>query len=127
MTAMGALKEEIAKIGYSAIEYDYTFPDVFTTSGIGRKAALAAFTHTPPSYRNAALAVVQADGRNAVDIAAQYRALGAPLLFVIDEANVTVWQVKFKGSARPLAAARLDELQRKHMFAINSCRCPRPR
>ena len=111
MTAVRALQEEIIKIGYSAVEREYVFPDVFTSAGTNRVAALAAFTYTPPSYRSAALAVVQANGRKPVDIAREYRALGAPLLFVVDGTDVTAWQVKFKGEARALASAHLNELQ----------------
>lgn len=111
MTAVRRLREEIAKIGYSAIENDYVFSDVFSPSAVDRRAALAAFTRTPPSYRNAALAVVEAKGRQATDLATEYRALGAPLLFVIEGEDITVWQVKSEGDARPLAQARLHELQ----------------
>jgi type I restriction-modification system DNA methylase subunit len=93
MTAVYALREEIAKIGYSTIESDYAFSDVFAPSGADRIVPLAAFTHTPPSYRNAALAVVEAKGRDASDVVTDYRALGAPLLFVIEDQQVTVWQV----------------------------------
>jgi hypothetical protein len=55
MTVVSIFKEEIAKIGYLAIESDYVFSDVFAPSGADRIVPLAAFTHTPPSYRNAAL------------------------------------------------------------------------
>lgn len=111
MTALARLREEIVKIGYSAIENDYVFSDVFTATGTNRKAALAAFTNTPPSYRNAALAVVEAEGRKASDIATEYRALGAPLLFVIEGTEVAAWQVKAEGGARAVAHAQLDQLQ----------------
>jgi hypothetical protein len=93
MTALGMLGEQIAKIGYSTIEINYVFSDVFQASGVDRRVPLAAFTHAPPSYRNAALAVVEADGRDAIDVAIEYRALGAPLLFVVEGQRVTVWRV----------------------------------
>ena len=46
MTAVRALNEQIAKIGYSAIVKDYVFSDVFAANPMNRKAPLAAFTHT---------------------------------------------------------------------------------
>src|SRR5262249_31160084 len=68
---------------------------------------LAAFTHSPPSYRNAALAVVEV--KPGPDFAEDYRALGAPLLLMIQGDEVTVWQVHWEGRPtvlhrRPLAS-----------------------
>ena len=117
MTAVLTLKEEIAKIGYSAIESDYVFSDVFAPSGADRVVPLAAFTHTPPSYRNAALAVVEAKGRSAEDVVTDYRALGAPLLFVIEDQQVTVWEVHPKERPTIHRQATLDQLGA--LFAAN--------
>ena len=55
-----AIRDCIVKLGYSAIEKDFVFSDVFTPSGADRTVPVVAFTNTPPSYRNAALAVVEA-------------------------------------------------------------------
>src|SRR5712691_6891369 len=111
MTAVSALKEEIAKIGYSAIESDYVFSDVFAPSGANRVAPLAAFTQTPPSYRNAALAVVEAKGRTPIELTTSYRALCAPLLFVIDGDAVVVWRVAAEGAPSEIARTSLDQLR----------------
>jgi hypothetical protein len=79
--AVGLLREELAGIGYSAIESDYVFSDVFARSWLDRKVPLSAFTHTPPSYRNAALAV-----------------------------TIPAWEVRGEGRPRIIAEARPDEL-----------------
>ena len=55
MTAVRALQEEFANIGYLAITRDYVFSDVLSASTPNRRVPVAAFTHTPYSYRNAAL------------------------------------------------------------------------
>ena len=110
MNALHVLREQIAKIGYLAIERDYVFSDVFAASGIDRVAPIAAFTHTPPSYRNAALAVVEAEGRTPTELTANYRALGAPLLFVVSGETVGVWKVTADGMPRQIAQSNLDEL-----------------
>jgi hypothetical protein len=110
MISTPRLREEIAKIGYSAIVSDYVFSDVFAPSGASRKVTLAAFTHAPPSYRNAALAVVHADQRQPMEVVSDYRALGAPLLFVIEGNDVTVWQVRTQPGPLPLARATQDDL-----------------
>jgi hypothetical protein len=110
MTPVNAFKEEIAKIGYSTIENDYVFSDVFSSSGFDRVVPLAAFTQTPPSYRNAALAAVEAEGRTPTELATSYRALGAPLLFVIDGDAVVVWRVTAEGAPSEIARTSLDQL-----------------
>jgi N-6 DNA Methylase len=110
MTFLHALRNEIEQIGYSTIESDYIFSDVFEASGVDRKVPLAAFTHAPPSYRNAALAVVEAKGRDATDIAIEYRALGAPLLFVVEDQRVTVWKVHPRSRPTVHRQVTLDQI-----------------
>lgn len=113
MTTLGALRREVAKAGYAeeAIIGDYVFSDVLAPKPIDRQVALAAFTQTPPSYRNAALAaVVVTEHRPAAEIIAEHRALGAPLLFVIQGDDVTVWQVRSEGSSRSVARVQVDDL-----------------
>jgi N-6 DNA Methylase len=117
MNALRILREQIAKIGYAAIEKDYVFPDVFVASGENRTAQLAAFTHTPPSYRNAAIAVVTSERRQPIDIVTEFRALGAPLLFVIEDTDVTVWEVRSEKSVLPIARVRQDQIA--NLFASN--------
>jgi hypothetical protein len=110
VTTASILQLEIAKIGYSAIVEDYVFSDVFAKTPTDRKASIAAFTHTPPSYRNAAFAVAHQDHRSAAEIVSDYRALGAPLVFVIEGSNVAVWQTGLGQSLREVARASVEEL-----------------
>lgn len=111
MTALRELQRQIAKIGYFAIERNYVFSDVFSAMNPNRVASIAAFTNTPTSYRNAALAVVEADGRSVAELTHDFRALGAPLLFVVTGDTVVVWQVTASGSQHEVAHASLDQLQ----------------
>jgi len=110
MTVVHALQEQIAKIGYSAIVPNYVFSDVFASTPTSREAQVVAFTHTPPSYRNAALAVVEARRREPLEIVSEYRALGAPLLFVVEGDSVTVWQVRSGLGPRAITQSHRDEL-----------------
>jgi hypothetical protein len=110
MMSSTRLRQEIEKIGYSAIIEDYVFSDVFAASPVNRTVPVAAFTHTPPSYRNAALAVVHAETGQPAETVSDYRALGAPVLFVIKGDNVTVWQVRPEKGALQLGSASQDEL-----------------
>jgi type I restriction-modification system DNA methylase subunit len=110
VTALQIIRTEIEQIGYSTIKRDYVFSDVFEASGVDRKASIAAFTQSPPSYRNAALGVVEANGRDAADVANEFRALGAPLLFVIDGQHVTVWQIHPQSRPTKRQQVPLDQL-----------------
>jgi len=110
MNAIRVLQKQISKIGYATIERNYAFSDVFIASGASRVAELAAFTHTPPSYRNAAIAVVEAEGRTAAELTTSYRALGAPLLFAVSGDAVGVWQVTADGAPREIARANLNQI-----------------
>ena len=97
------LREAIRKIGYTAIVEDYAFSDVFSSdSNVTRTVSLAAFTHTPETYRSAAMAVV-AEGERGADVAVrEHSALGAPLFFVVGQNQVSVWQAYGNGPPRRL-------------------------
>jgi hypothetical protein len=110
MNSVQHIRAEIENIGYSAIEEDYVFADVFAPSRRDRMVQLAAFTHKPPSYRNAAFAVIKRTQDAAVEIRDDYRALGAPLLFVIRGQEVTVWQMHSEGRPTVYRETSLDQV-----------------
>jgi N-6 DNA Methylase len=117
MTAARILQEQIAKIGYSAIVKDYTFSDVFSDSNATRTVSLAAFTHTPETYRSAAMAVVAEREHGAEQAVRQHSALGAPLFFVIEQNQVSVWQAYGNGPPRLLHRVELSAVA--HLFESN--------
>ena len=90
---VAAVTKELSRIGYAAdaLLPDYSFADVLSPDGETRQVALAAFTQTPPSYRTAAFAVVEADsgGSDLIGL----RALGAPMIFAIAGEVVELWQI----------------------------------
>jgi len=104
----------MAKVGYhaDAIVADYVFSDILSVGADSRSVALAAFSHTPPSYRSAAIAAEEARGRDAAAIVGEYRSLGAPLLFVIDDAAsaVTAWQVRAEGAPSLILRSHVADL-----------------
>jgi hypothetical protein len=114
LTGLRVLRDEIAKAGYhaDAIVADYVFSDILSAGADSRSVALAAFSHTPPSYRSAAIAAEEARGRDAAAIVGEYRSLGAPLLFVIDDAAlaVTAWQVRAEGSPSLILRSHVADL-----------------
>jgi hypothetical protein len=96
LNAVQTIERELTRIGYSpkAVIRDYRFADFIVEDAVERRVALAAFTQTPTSYRNAAAGVVNAEGRSIVQINRECLSLGAPLLFVVEGDSVTAWQVR---------------------------------
>lgn len=96
MIAIDRFETAARAIGYraEALIRDYPFADVLEDGAPTRVAAVVGFTSTPPSYRSAAFAAVSGEGRRPSDLARELRALGAPLLFVVDGDRVGVWQVR---------------------------------
>jgi hypothetical protein len=112
MTALGAIRRAMTKAGYreEAIVSNYGFSDVLGATPTTRCVDLVAFSHTPASYRSAAMAAEETRGRDPAVIVAGYRALGAPLFFSIENDTVTAWQVRIQGPPRLIARSHVDEL-----------------
>lgn len=111
MQHLSAFRRAFGNLGYgaSAIFEKYVFSDVLATRPQDRSVGLAAFTQTPPSYRNAAMAVVSDETASAESIA-PYRALGAPLIFSVSGDQVTGWQIRSDAPPRAVVQAPLSEL-----------------
>lgn len=119
MNALDLIAKAARDTGYrsEAVVTDYSFADVLAEKNPTRTVQLAAFTRTPPSYRSAALAVVQGGSRNSLDLVKEHRALGAPLLFVINQDSVTVWEVRSKVPPRAIETVELggiEDLFKRH-------------
>jgi hypothetical protein len=112
VTAVDIIATACQAIGYrrEAIVRNYPFADVLDPAAETRTAAIAAFTQTPPSYRTAAFAAVPAEGREGVDLVQAFRALCAPLLFVVEGNDITVWQVRSTRPPRVLERLNVSEL-----------------
>lgn len=93
-----------------AVLSDYTFADVLAPESTTRTVPLAAFAQTPPSYRSSALAVVKAEPENLPDVVRAHRALCAPVLFVIEGEQVSVWQVRGDQPATMLKRTRIEQV-----------------
>ena len=107
MNAVDIIAKAAQSTGYrdEAIVRDYAFADVLDPADTTRTVSLAAFTQTPPSYRSAALAAVSAGDGDTLELVKAHRALGAPLLFVIEGDQVSLWQVR--GDTPPRVLERL--------------------
>lgn len=109
MNALLTIERGLLSLGYraDAIIHDYSFADVLSAGGDQRRVDLVAFTQVPESYRTAAFGVIMGGDEASV---ANRRALGAPILFSIGEADVGVWRVGAKGAPRLLERVGIDAL-----------------
>lgn len=96
MNAIDVIAEAARSTGYrdEAIVRDYAFADVLDPANTTREVVLAAFTQPPPSYRTAAIAAIPAPEGATPELIRAHRALGAPLLFVIETGQLSLWQVR---------------------------------
>ena len=112
--ALEVLAREAQRLGYraDAILRDYAFSDVVAADPIStRRAPLAVFSQTPPSYRSAAFGAARSEAAGAEATVRAYRSLGAPLFFVIEESDVSIWQVYAGGPPRQLDRVPFDAIQ----------------
>jgi len=86
---------EIGAIGYQPeyLAHDYSFKDWFVQGTPERRVPLAAFGRRPFSYDSACLAVVVSDGKSGRDLVMDFRALGAPIAFEVQEDVLAVWRI----------------------------------
>lgn len=112
MNVLQYIASATKRLGYraDAIQYDYGFPDLAAGPRVVKRAAMAVFTQTPASYRSAAFGVAHAGADEPGEVVNEHRALGAPLFFVIEQNNVSVWQVFGTGPARMLERTDLGGL-----------------
>lgn len=114
MNLLDIIEREFIGIGYreDAIRRDYAFSNVWGEHGATCSVAFVAFTQTPPSYRSAAFAVVEASHEKAADAIMERRALGAPIFLVIEPEQVTAWQVHADRPPRQIANFAPDSISK---------------
>ena len=90
----------LGRLGYTAdlLKEDYSYEDWFS-SRLGstpelRTVDAAAFGRSPLSYDSACFAVALANESSETNGVNLYRALGAPLAFVVHPARVSLWKVQ---------------------------------
>jgi hypothetical protein len=120
LNAVRALTKQLQGLGYpkETLFAKYTFADVLSATGETQEVALAAFTQTPASYRTAAFAIVENTSPGDQTDLTKYRALGAPVIFVVSGSVVEVWQVRAEGASLQSKASATEELPA--LFARNA-------
>ena len=110
VSALHAFEWELQELGYKSevLIRDYDFVDVLSSGDENRQVDLAAFTHVPESYRSAAFGVITGESNETAIV--ERRALGAPILFAIDDSQVGVWRVGAFGAPTLLERVSVKDL-----------------
>lgn len=95
MSLIDIIERESVKLGYrgETLRRDYAFSNVWGKGDTTCTVPFAAFTQTPPSYRSAAFAVIEAAPDVAAEVIRGYRALGAPVFLAIEPEQISAWQI----------------------------------
>lgn len=123
------LRKSLVALGYKSSDVvdDYQFAAVDEPAMPVRDVALAAFFDSPPSYRTAAISVVELrDDCQAEAVLAQQRALGAPFLLAISPTSIAAWVQTSHGPTKidEATIADSDEFFYRHasQWSANSVR-----
>ena len=79
------VRDELKRLGYvdKLLRQDYAFDDASVAGTLELHIPLAAFAQWPPSYRNACIGVLTANGQSGSQFVTEYRTLGAPMFFEV--------------------------------------------
>lgn len=96
---LSEVRGQLNLIGYKddLLREDYVFDDVYS-SDRALHIPLAAFAQFPPSYRNACIGILAANGNSGPEYVSEYRALGAPMFFEISQDHIKRYRVNFSGA-----------------------------
>nr|MBC8461391.1 N-6 DNA methylase [Deltaproteobacteria bacterium] len=80
---LSTIRNELEGLGYSnnLLQENYVFDDAAVSGNRELNIPLAAFAQWPPSYRNACIGILSANGQSGPAHISMYRTLGAPMFF----------------------------------------------
>jgi len=98
---LSVVRGELNRLGYAdeLLLEDYVFDDASSMGGDELCVPLAAFAQRPPSYRNACIGVVSANGQSGPQHVSGYRTLGAPMFFEVYDDHLARYRVEASGKA----------------------------
>lgn len=108
---LSSIRQGLSGLGYRATSVisDYEFADLLGSGASSRHIPLAAFSDTPPSYRTAAIGVLQVAADPRVEIV-KYRDLGAPHWLCITQGKVESWILRDDQRAERTGVHQPEEL-----------------
>lgn len=98
---LARVRNELNQLGYvdELLRQDYVFDDASATGTRELRIPLAAFAQWPPSYRNACIGVLTANGRSGLQHVSGYGTLGAPMFFEVLQDRLDRYRVEASGQA----------------------------
>ncbi len=108
------VRDELNRLGYlgQLLQEDYAFDDASAAGARELRANLAAFAQWPPSYRNACIGVLVANGQAGPEYVSAYRALGAPMFFQVSPDRADRFQIAASGQAVFLESIPAPQIRR---------------
>jgi len=101
MSVLSTIRDELKGLGYlhNLLQENYAFDDAATSVTQDLNIRLAAFAQWPPSYRNACIGVLTANGKSGPKNVSAYRTLGAPMFFEAFPDHFNRYRIQATGEA----------------------------
>jgi len=119
MNVLHAVRSELNRLGYAGnlLQEDYVFDDASVSGTKDLNVPLAAFAQWPPSYRNACIGVLTANGQSGPRHVSGYGTLGAPMFFEVFKDRLVRYSVEASGQARFIESISVRDIHRA--FEVN--------
>jgi type I restriction-modification system DNA methylase subunit len=120
MNVLHTVRNELTRLGYlkNLLQDDYVFDDASASQTRDLEIPLAAFAQWPPSYRNACIGVLTANGQSGPPHVSGYQSLGAPMFFEAFHDRIDRYRIESTGRAVFLETIPARDIHRA--FQANS-------
>lgn len=112
---LSTVRDGLSRLGYvgQLQQLDYDFDDASAEGVRELRVPVATFAQWPPSYRNACIGVLVANGRAGPEHVSAYRALGAPMFFEVFPDRADRYLIPASGQA-----LFLEAIQAPHIVGV---------
>jgi len=114
MSILSTIRNELKGLGYlhNLLQENYVFDDAAVSGNRELNIPLAAFAQWPPSYRNACIGILSANGQSGPAHISRYQTLGAPMFFEAFPDHLDRYRVKATGEAVFLESISAKDIRR---------------
>ncbi|MBI4620946.1 MAG: N-6 DNA methylase [Desulfobacterales bacterium] len=119
MNLFYTIRDELKQIGYvdNLLQEDYVFDDAAASGTQDLTIPLAAFAQWPPSYRNACIGVLSANGQSGPRHISMYQTLGAPMFLEAFPDHVDRYRIEATG--KPVFLESIPARDIRQIFKLN--------
>ena len=119
MSVLGTIRNELKALGYAhnLLQENYAFDDATISGTRELHIPLAAFAQWPPSYRNACIGVLSANGQSGPEHVSMYQTLGAPMFLEAFSDHLDRYRIDATGEAVFLESIPARDIRRA--FELN--------